>query len=259
MSIFSRTTLALPVIASLLLASGCDFLPDDDDSAGDDDDSAGADTELDCADTLDNDADGLTDCDDPDCAADDACAGPDWIWVAVRSRTATQADIENNTPGPDIDAVELFNGVTSEFVDAASISFVQGEAAAAGNTNANAVRVSGIPDSFLDGGDCDLAEEPNGTFWSMGGGAVALGVEGFFVAMFENTTGIVSGDTITVYEVGAGGCANVGTARDDEYEVYIGTSDVDDLNLDIDSLDGAEFMSLGTTGAGGDTFTVTVP
>ena len=259
MKLFSRaTTLTLPLLAAMIWTSGvgCDgLLPDDDDSAGDDDDSAGTDTEFD---SVDNDADGLTDCDDPDCAADAECDGPTWVWVAVRSRTATQADIDSNTPGPDIDAVELFDGVNTVSLDANSVTFVQGGVGAAGNANDNAVRVAGAPDAGI-GGTCDLAEEPNGKFWSMGGGAIDLGIEGFFIGQFAATAEIVAGDRITVYEVGAAGCDNVDTVRDDDYEIYIGTSDVDDTAVNIDSFDGVNWVSLGRTGTNGNVKEVTVP
>jgi hypothetical protein len=261
MKIFTRAiTLLLPLSAVLILSLGADCVggPTDDDDSSDDDDSAGDDTETDCDDGIDNDVDGVTDCDDPDCAADAACTGDTFAYVAVVSRTATQADIDINTPGPDIDAVELFNGLTSEYVDANSILAVPGEFGAAGNANDNVVRVSGSPDAGL-GGDCDLAEEPNGKFWSMGGGDAALGVTGFFVAKFDNTVEIVSGDEITVYELGPTDCDNVATARDDDYEIFVGTSDVDENDLDIDSFAGPEWTSLGTTGAGGNIRTVTVP
>jgi hypothetical protein len=205
---------------------------------------------------VDNDDDGLIDCDDPDCATNDACTAAEYVWVVVRSRTATQADIDTNTPGPDIDAIELFDGAESFFIDINEINNVQGAAGAAGNNNADPLSIAGIPDGGI-GGDCDLAEDPNGKFWSMGSGLLSLGAEGFVVAKFEGVASFGAGAVITVYEVGARGCDNVGTARDDEYEIYVGTSDavidtVDDFNT-------AAYLSLGLTGAGGDTHTVTVP
>ncbi|GEM_PF-3403541 len=259
MKLFTRTLTLLSALAAASMITGCPALLDDDDSTADDDDSTGDDAELDCGDGVDNDADGVTDCDDPDCAADAECAGPNYIWVAVRSRTATQADLDNNTPGPDVDAVELFNGLTSEFVVDTSITFVPGAAGAAGNVNDQPAKVAGIPDSNVGGGDCVLAEGDDGTFWSMGSGDENLGQEGWFIAQFAATDAIVEGDVITVYEVGAGGCDNVGAARDDEYEVYIGTDEVDDTDVNADSFDAAPWMSLGTTGQGGDVFEFTVP
>jgi hypothetical protein len=129
---------------------------------------------------------------------------------------------------PEIDSVDddrAFDGadrvdqrLENRFVDLGSVLFVPG-AFSEGNANDNVARVAGAPDAFLDGGDCDLSEEPNGRFWSMGGGNTSLGVEGFFVGRFADTNAIVRGDIITVYEVGARDCSNIATARDDEYEI----------------------------------------
>jgi hypothetical protein len=225
MSLFSRKntlTLTLPIVALLSVGSTC----------------------------------GTFDCDDPDCATNDACTAAEYVWVAVRSRTATQADIDTNTPGPDIDAIELFDGAESFFIDINEIYNVQGAAGTAGNNNAEPLSIAGIPDGGI-GGDCDLAEDPNGKFWSMGSGELSLGAEGFVVAKFEGVASFGAGAEITVYEIGAGGCDNVGTARDDEYEIYIGTSAA--VIDTVDEFDTAAYMSLGLTGAGGDTHTVTVP
>jgi len=59
-------------------STDCSGGGDDDDSQGDDDSHGDDDTaggESNCSDGIDNDSDGLTDCDDPDCAQDDACGG----------------------------------------------------------------------------------------------------------------------------------------------------------------------------------------
>jgi hypothetical protein len=174
-----------------------------------------------------------------------------YTWVAVRSRTATMADVDTNTPGPDIDAVEL--QTVDSFHYAQDLLFVQGDAGAAGNANDDATAAAGPSDAFEDDGSCVLDEAVPGpaAFWSMGAGDPALGIEGWMIATFGDGVSISAGDAITVYEVGADDCNNVGTLRDDEYEVYIGLSTVDPSAMGVSDLEGEGFMSLGTTGTDG--------
>ena len=175
------------------------------------------------------------------------CDVPVYTWVAVRSRTLEPGDIDNNTPGPDIDAVLLANGDGDFWAD--EVFFVQGAAGAAGNVNDDAEDVLGESDMWDPEPTCVLDDVASGNsrFWSMGGGDATLGEEGWLVVGFGPGVEITDGSAITVYELSADSCDNVATARDDEYEVYVGLSSVDpDLTLLAD-FDGDDWMSLGET------------
>ncbi len=174
----------------------------------------------------------------------------DYVYVAVRSRTSTAADLDNNTPGPDIDAVEIFNLDGSSW--ATEIWATPGELGANGSVNEDPDAVLGEDDAFEANGDCILDDDTmDARFYSMGGGDPLLGDEGWLVVSFEDGVSVVDGDVVGVYEVGADDCANISTERDDEYEVYICNSDFDPDNATLLDLEGDTCVSLGETGTGG--------
>lgn len=184
-------------------------------------------------------------------------------FVAIASRTATVMDLDTNTPGPDIDAIELFDGADSYWVE--SLLHVQGDAGTEGNVNDNQEQILGESDMFVDDIDfeCILDDEASGnaTFWSMGAGDDTLGVVGWAIGKFDGAITIESGDLITAYEVGSLDCSNLNVARDDEYEIFIGLSTLDPSTMTVSDLEGDGVISLGTTGAGGGVydFDVVIP
>ena len=177
-------------------------------------------------------------------------------FVAIRSLTATVMDLDDtNTPGPDMDAIELFDGDVSYWVE--TLFHVQGDGGtvAEGNVNDNHEAVLGETDMFIDEIDyeCVLDDAASGTdtFWSMGSGDDTLGVVGWAIGRFDGDVTIADGDLITAYEVGSLDCENLNQARDDEYEIFIGLSTLDPTIMTVSDLEGAGLISLGTTEAGG--------
>ncbi len=75
---------------------GDDDTQGDDDTHGDDDTSSG---ESDCANAIDDDSDGLTDCDDPDCAQDDACGGSGDDDDTAQQEYDCSNDIDDDSDG----------------------------------------------------------------------------------------------------------------------------------------------------------------
>ncbi len=180
-------------------------------------------------------------------------------FVAVVSRTATVMDLDDtNTPGPDIDAIELFDGADSFWIESLMPHQGDGGTVADGNVNDNHETVLGESDMFVDQVDfeCILDDAASGTdvFWSMGSGDETLGAIGWAIGKFDGSVTIEDGDIITAYEVGSLDCSNLNVARDDEYQVYIGLSSVDPTTLTLADLAGDDFIDLGTTGAGGGIF-----
>jgi hypothetical protein len=171
-------------------------------------------------------------------------------YVAVRSRTSAAVDIDNNTPGPDIDAISI-SGAGTEFW-ATDYAAEDGEWGVADNANADPSAALGEDDAFNTDGTCDLSDDASGNakFYSLGGGDSALGAEGWVIFDFGDIE-IVDGDSITVFELSPADCSNIATVRDDEYEVYIGLDTIDPATEPLSALDGGDWMSLGTTGTGG--------
>jgi hypothetical protein len=185
-------------------------------------------------------------------------------WVAVVSKVTTDADItQTNTPGPDLDAVELKRGnQTIGWAYAAKYS--PGATGTGDNANANARKeaLDGQNDAIpaVTPGECSLTEDPNSKFVSVGG------TGGFIVAAFKDTQGnalkIEDGDVIKVYELDNAQCSNVSRTRADVYDVYA----IDDA-AGLDSLTSASgftggfFVSLGSSDGNGGTkeFTFSAP
>ena len=148
-------------------------------------------------------------------------------------------------------------GGTSNFA-AVVEGFGQGAEGDSGNNNADASVIAGANDAIpaVDGSeDCDLSEEPEAKFWSMGGEG------GYAIVSFATGIEIETGDTLNVWELADDTCANVSTARPDAYEVYI-TSSADPAAVtsaaDITVENGWALVGA-STGGGIFTQTVTLP
>ena len=204
--------------------------------------------------------DGITDTFDIDLN----CEVEAYTFVAVRSLTATIMDLDDtNTPGPDLDAIELFDGLDSYWIEGLAHVQGYGGTVADGNVNEDIETVYGESDMFeADGITCVLDDDSgDARFWSMGSGDDTLGVVGWTIGKFDGGVTIEDGDLIEVYEVGSQDCDNLNVDRDDEYEVFIGLSSLDPTTMTVSDLEGAGLMSLGTTGAGGgvEVFDVNMP
>lgn len=136
-----------------------------------------------------------------------------YMYVAVVSRASGTAALDNQNPGPDLDAISVSAGGVETFATVVESS-AQG---AAGNrentrplsTHANAV----LAKDTVVGGVCDLDAQP---------GYVAIGGEGGFIVVAFGRE-VATGDTITVYEVDSNYCSEATAERPDAYEVYITT------------------------------------
>ena len=168
------------------------------------------------------------DCESGICEGDvcvaEAMAMDPYLFVAVVS-TATGADaVDNNTPGPDIDAIQLIKGGINNFATAVE-SFGAGAVGADGNVNNDAALVVGPNDAIpaVDGSaDCNLAEvgdtNPSAQFHSLGGDG------GYVVVSFATGIEVENGDTINIWELADTTCNNVDRVRPDSYNVFIGTA-----------------------------------
>jgi hypothetical protein len=173
---------------------------------------------------------------------DGACVAIVYQHVAIVSRAVENVNNAGNTPGPDLDAVAIKSGGVSSF--AASVAKVIAGRASdpEGNVNAVASAITGPNDAMTDatGGTCDLAEGAG--FLSLGYGD---GPQGIVILAMPNA--IASTDSVAVYEVGSGFCANVSVAREDSFDVYVGPLVVD-LNAitDLTTLVGQGFKLAGS-------------
>ncbi len=180
------------------------------------------------------------------CTADqqcqqDVCVG--YQYIALVSR-GTETTGELNTPGPDIDAIAISRGGISEFASEFK-QFVKGGETTQGNDNADPSKLLGPNDAMTDSNtpkvNCDLdgidsagvpspsssepptrANDDVPTFCSLGF------TDGFVVVKMPST--LRDGDEIRVFELGQNWCSNIGSVRADEYEVYVGGT-----NLTIDA------------------------
>ena len=176
-------------------------------------------------------------------------------YVALISETTNADDInDTNTPGPDIDAIELTSGGTSVFATTIEAS-AQGAGGDADSRNANGViaTITGPNDAIPDGGgDCNLAEDDASQFWSMGD------TTGFAVVSFGQD--LLDGDTVTVWELDNVIC-NFSTERTDAYGAYVGSSaaELSEATTATD-IGGDAWLALGSSAAGGmETFTFAMP
>ena len=173
---------------------------------------------------------------------DGACVAIVYQHVAIVSRAVENANNHGNTPGPDLDAVAIKSGGVSSF--AASVAkVIDGRASVPeGNVNDASSAITGTNDAMTDttGGQCSLAEGAG--FFSLGYGDAPQGI---IILAMPNAIG--AGDSVAVYEVGSGFCANVSVVREDSFDVYVGPLVVD-LNAitDLTTLVGQGFKLAGS-------------
>lgn len=171
-----------------------------------------------------------------------ACVTIVYQHVAIVSRAVENASNHGNTPGPDIDAVAIKSGGVASF--AASVAkVIDGRASdPEGNVNAASSAITGTNDAMTDttGGQCSLAEGAG--FFSLGYGDAPQGI-----VILAMPNAIAAGDSVAVYEVGSGFCANVSVVREDSFEVYVGPLVVDVAAItDLTTLIGQGFKLAGS-------------
>jgi hypothetical protein len=157
-------------------------------------------------------------CEIPDGASVGSCP-PVWTWLAVVSTAAGDESLASDTPGPDIDAVEL--------VQQSTVSWATSVLAAAEGSVTGGRALTGVPENVLaapddfttPGGDCALDDAL--TTFAMGGAG------GFVVVSFDGAASIEEGASVRVIELASGpfGCGNIATERPDSFEVYLGRGD----------------------------------
>jgi hypothetical protein len=206
-----------------------------------------------------------SECESGICEGDVCVAEPamdPYLFVAVVS-TATGADaIDNNTPGPDIDAIQLVKGGNDNFATAVE-SFGAGAVGADGNVNDDASLVVGPNDAIpaVDGSeDCNLAEvgdtDPSAQFHSLGGDG------GYVVVSFATGIEVEDGNTINVWELADTTCNNVDRVRPDSYNVFIGTQaalDATTTAADISAENGWALVTASSTNGGIVSVTASIP
>ena len=171
-----------------------------------------------------------------------ACVTIVYQHVAIVSRAVENTSNHGNTPGPDIDAVAIKSGGVASF--AASVAkVISGRASdPEGNVNAASSAITGANDAMTDttGGQCSLAEGQG--FFSLGYGDAPQGI---IVLAMPNA--IAAGDSVAVYEVGSGFCANVSVVREDSFDVYVGPLNADVAAItDLTTLIGQGFKLAGS-------------
>lgn len=167
-------------------------------------------------------------------AGADADAGetPGFSALGIVSITAAGNDIETDTPGPDIDAIQIIRDGEPVYA-AAILGSSVGLVGAEGNDNDDENAILGPNDAIPspDGSlDCDLTEaDEGGAFFSLGGEGGYLMVS--FVFSLE------PGDEIRVFELDQSTCANVSTVREDAYAVYLGSVELAGFVGEADDID----------------------
>ncbi len=146
--------------------------------------------------------------------------------VLIISRTSVEDDIDNTTPGPDIDAIHLIVGGVPEGVAVVDAS-QQGDEGSDGNNFDDVQTILGLSDAIPGGNEnCDLTHTPT-RFWSMGGGSADLGDIGYAIVSFGADVTIPDGAEIRTFELNDQSCPNIAVERDDNYEIYVGSADSD--------------------------------
>lgn len=143
----------------------------------------------------------------------EAVAADPFLYAAVVSTCDTPGDLDNTTPGPDIDAVELEVGGTPVYAVIENFNIGAGGDDEDGNTHDDAATAGGAPDT-----NCDPDEDG---YYSLGDSS------GYFVVSFGTTeTEITDGSTLTVYELSTE-CNDDIPTREDSFAMYI-TNDADE-------------------------------
>ena len=189
------------------------------------------------------------------CSTDDSC-GPDseWVYLAVVARSSSDAELLNtDSPGPDIDAIQLASQGVLTFATGVVVSH-QGEPVA-GNENTDVTALLGPNDATPDnggGGECRLDES---LYWSMGDNT------GFVVVRFDERA-LADGDSILFFEPTDGICANTDRRQIGSFDVYVGrqSANLDEID-DASDFPSNEWLVIGEApGSGGLTeYTVDVP
>lgn len=173
--------------------------------------------------------------------------------VAVLSElSATSTDVEDtNTPGPDIDSIELITAGTT-LQAATVVTSVPGAIGDEGNAATTATTVTGARDAMTGNGpayDCDVDSQ---TYLSLGAN------DGFVVVSFPGAAEITDGSQVKVWEIASQDCEQDIRARDDAYTVHIaptGTTATTAAGIRA----GGDWCAIGTQAGGGiGTFTVTL-
>lgn len=136
--------------------------------------------------------------------------GADFIYLAIVSTADGSDALDNQNPGPDIDAITVMRGG----VESAPIELTTFRDGQTGE-DANARPLSTHWNALFErdtvvGGVCDLDAQP---------GYVSLGGSTGFVAM-QMPFALEAGDQIIVYEVDSNYCSDAAVERPDTYEVY---------------------------------------
>lgn len=193
--------------------------------------------------------DGSECAEDAQCQDDGTCLAiteQPYLYVAVVSRSS---EIENQNPGPDLDAIYYTSGGTNTFPTGVISSNQGAEDAGEGNTrpisdSASAILAQDTVGTTAD--SCDLDAEP---------GYVCIGGEGGFIVA-EFAAEFATGDTVTVVEVNSVNCEPAETERADAYEVFV-TSDATAAAAAASVSDVEGWCSLGSpTDSTGGTFNV---
>lgn len=135
--------------------------------------------------------------------------------VAILSLAEGSVALDNQNPGPDLDAITVSSGGVEQSPSSvlASNQGPFGE----DNTRPLSSHAEAVFERDTIGAgpsDCDLDAQPG--YVSLGG------VGGFIVAEFDEP--LRTGDVVTVYEINSDSCADAATERPDAYEVYVETS-----------------------------------
>lgn len=184
----------------------------------------------------------------------EAPMGAPYLFVAVVSNAQGDDALGTNTPGPDIDAIQLIKGGVDNFAATVEGSTTGPIDDAEGNANDDPSLVTGANDAMAatSGEDCNLAEVGDGgQFYSMGGDG------GYVIVGFATGIEVEDGDTVNVWELSDETCTNVNTVRPDAYSVYIGTDAASVTSAaDISAANG--WQLLGASGANGGIFSQVV-
>lgn len=196
----------------------------------------------------------LTECADAtDCVADGQCDDIDgvgvcsvvtetpYMYVAVVSSSTGTDALDNQNPGPDIDAIALSTG-GAETLASEVVSFQEGAEGDEANTRPLSTHNNAVlAKDTVTGGVCDLDAQP---------GYVALGDNtGYIVVGFGRE--LAAGDQVVVYEVDSNYCADAATERPDTYEVYATTDASVAMTPGTAADIRANWCLVGTSGANG--------
>lgn len=170
----------------------------------------------------------------------EAVAAEPFMYAAVVSTCDAPDDLDNTTPGPDIDAIELSVGGTTTAGVIENFNTGAGGDPDDGNNHDSASEAGGSPDT-----DCDPGSDG---YYSMGDSS------GYFVVSF-GTAGaeITDGAQLTVYELSTDCNPDVPT-REDSFAMYITNDEAEATNPGSANAIAAGWCFVGESAStGGDT------